>query len=224
MKSKHSFLPILALCMTAASSNAATIVYTFDTATTAIIGSNTGQTATQIATTNTFGSGITAGTYSATSTVGGLGVTGGEMRAIKKGDTDTHTFTITIPNLGANTLDLTSIFFNYGTRGADTAPANFTVSSNLAGGTITPNTATHAAVANTSSTATMVLAGTFTGLNNTAITFTLADSAGGSNNSTAMYTWIDNVTLTGTVNVIPEPSAALLGGLGLLALLRRRRF
>lgn len=32
-----------------------------------------------------------------------------------------------------------------------------------------------------------------------------------------------NITLDGEVVVIPEPSAALLGGLGLLALLRRRR-
>jgi hypothetical protein len=34
---------------------------------------------------------------------------------------------------------------------------------------------------------------------------------------------LDNITLEGTVTAIPEPSAALLGGLGLLALLRRRR-
>jgi MYXO-CTERM domain-containing protein len=35
------------------------------------------------------------------------------------------------------------------------------------------------------------------------------------------YAAVDDVTLT--VSPIPEPSAALLGGLGLLALLRRRR-
>lgn len=34
---------------------------------------------------------------------------------------------------------------------------------------------------------------------------------------------IDDITLDGTVTPIPEPSAALLGGIGLLALLRRRR-
>ncbi len=49
----------------------------------------------------------------------------------------------------------------------------------------------------------------------------------------AWYTWgfhsMDNTTenhlyaMSGVITVIPEPSAALLGGLGLLALLRRRR-
>jgi len=37
--------------------------------------------------------------------------------------------------------------------------------------------------------------------------------------NTTDYVDIDNITL----NFIPEPSSALLGGLGLLALLRRRR-
>lgn len=34
---------------------------------------------------------------------------------------------------------------------------------------------------------------------------------------------LDNIGFFGTVGAVPEPSAALLGGLGLLALLRRRR-
>ncbi len=34
---------------------------------------------------------------------------------------------------------------------------------------------------------------------------------------------LDNIIVNGTVSVIPEPRAALLGGLGMLALLRRRR-
>ena len=33
--------------------------------------------------------------------------------------------------------------------------------------------------------------------------------------------YLDNIAISGTI--VPEPSAALLGGLGLLALLRRRR-
>ncbi len=46
----------------------------------------------------------------------------------------------------------------------------------------------------------------------TAITFGFLGSAGGGEELTSF-----------TINVIPEPSSALLGGLGLLALLRRRR-
>ena len=37
------------------------------------------------------------------------------------------------------------------------------------------------------------------------------------------HTAIDNLSINGTFTAVPEPSAALLGGLGLLALLRRRR-
>jgi hypothetical protein len=134
----------------------------------------------------------------------------------------THTFTVTIP--AGLSISFSSLAFDYGTVGGDTAPANFLVSSNFAGGTFTPNTATHAAVANTSASADMDLAVSFTNIlsaSPTVITFTLADSAGGNNNSTAMHTCIDNVTLTGTA--IPEPSAAFLGGIGMPCPLRRRR-
>jgi hypothetical protein len=42
--------------------------------------------------------------------------------------------------------------------------------------------------------------------------------------SSALRAWaFDDIELNGTVEVIPEPTTALLGGLGLLALLRRRR-
>lgn len=223
MKIKSLLFPIIALGMAAASSHAATILFTFDTPTTAMNGNNTGQTATQSASTNDFGSGITVGNYSAVSPTGGIAVAGGQMRALKKADTDTHTFTVTIP--ADVQVTFSSLTFDYGTVGSDTNPANFLVSSNFTGGTFTPDTATHAAVANTSTSASMTLGGTFVNIlsaSPTVITFTLADSAGGNNNSTGMYTWIDNVTLTGTV-VIPEPSAAALGGIGMLGMLRRRR-
>ena len=41
--------------------------------------------------------------------------------------------------------------------------------------------------------------------------------------TTGAQTWIDNVRLYSEAAAIPEPSAALLGGLGMLVLLRRRR-
>lgn len=139
------------------------------------------------------------------------------MRALKSPDSDTHTFTITIP-LGVS-MNITSLFFNYGNVGGDTSPANFLVSSNVAGGTFTNNPATHASGA-VSTSVTMALSG-FSSLTNRTVIFTLVDSAQGDNKNTTLYTFIDNVTLTGTV--IPEPGAALLGSLGMLVLLRRRR-
>lgn len=223
MKANHLLCSLVVFSLSQITGQAATIVFGFETTTTAMNGSNTGQTAVVPVSSNGFSSdGITVSDWTATSPTGGIQSVGGQMRALKKVDTDTHTFTVTIP-AGLN-ISLTSLAFSYGTVGADTSPANFLVSSNFAGGTFTPNTATHAEVANTSASADMALGGTFANIDSaspTVITFSFADSAGGNNNSTSMYTWIDNVTLTG--EVIPEPSAAVLGSLGLLCLLRRRR-
>ena len=40
---------------------------------------------------------------------------------------------------------------------------------------------------------------------------------------TGGLTWQNDLAINGTISVVPEPGAALLGGLGMLALLRRRR-
>ena len=42
-------------------------------------------------------------------------------------------------------------------------------------------------------------------------------------NETGNHTGIDDLVINGDVGVIPEPSALLLGGLGVFALVRRRR-
>lgn len=214
MKIKSLLLPVIALCMTAASSQAATIVYGFDTA--IAFGATLG--AGSVVTTNDFsGDGVTVSNWTASSPAREIGVADGQVRAKKSEDNDTHQFTITLPS--TTTIDFTTLFFNYGNVGGDTAPADILVSSDVVGGTFTNNPATHAA-GPFSGSVTMDLTG-FTGLTNRTVTFTLVDRAQGNNKNTTLYTFMDNVTLTGTV--IPEPSTALLSGLGMLVLLRRRR-
>lgn len=214
MKIKQLLLPVIALCMTAVSSHAATIIYNFND--TIAFGANLG--AGSAVTTNDFSvDGVTVSNWTASSPVRSIGVQGGQVRAQKSADNDTHQFTITIPT--TTTIDFTTLSFSYGNVGGDTSPANFLVSSNVIGGTFTNNPATHTA-GEFSGSVTMSL-GNFTGLTNRTVTFTLVDRAQGDNKNTTLYTFIDNVTLTGTA--IPEPSSALIGGLGVLALLRRRR-
>jgi hypothetical protein len=215
MKIKQLLLPVIALCMTAVSSHAATIVYNFND--TIAFGSNLGA-GSPVSANDFSGDGVTVSNWTATSPTRTIGVQGGEVRALKSADNDTHQFTITIPS--NVTLNLTSLFFNYGSRGADTSPANFLVTSNVGGGSFTNNPATHTAGDPVNTSVTMAMSG-FTGLTNRTVTFTFVDSSQGNNKTESIYSYIDNVTLTGTV--IPEPSAALIGGLGVLALFRRRR-
>ena len=212
--------------LAATSANAATIIYSFETNNTA-----GGTNITHAASSNDFGSGITVSLWSATAGESGrpVYIDGQQMRMEKGGSSDTHTFTITIPDLGSNTVSLTNLAFDYGKVGADNGVPTWTVTSDLGSGTITPNTANEASTsANISEFATMALAGTFTGLNNTNVTFTLVDAAGGNNNqgnngANNHYSFIDNVTITGTVDAVPEPSTTALLGLGGLALILRRR-
>jgi len=214
MKIKALLLPLLALCLTAVSTHAATIIFNFND--TIAFGANLGA-GSPVTSNGLSTDGVTVTNWTAASPSRTIGVQGGQVRALKSADSDTHQFSITIPaNISVN---LTSLFFNYGNVNTDTAPANFLVSTNVAGSSFTNNPATHATgQANTS--VTMALSG-LSNLSGRTVTFTFVDSAQGNNNNAAFYTFIDNVTLTGTA--IPEPSAALLGGLGVLCLLRRRR-
>ena len=139
----------------------------------------------------------------------------------KGGAADTHTFSVTIPDLGSAFVNFTNLSFEYGEVGPDNGAPTWTITSDLGGGTINPNTANGVGTGNwNTDSASLALAGNFSSVNNTTITFTLSDAAGGNNNTNTWGTWIDNVTLTGTV--IPEPSTALLGAFGSLLLLRRR--
>jgi hypothetical protein len=181
-----------------------------------------GRTITMAADSNDFGSGITASVWSATSptrSIGFSGGAGGQVQAQKSADTDTHTFSITIPDLAGATVDLSSLSFNWGEFGSEGGVPTWTISSTV--GSITPNTAT--STNGSSQLSTLALSG-MSGLSNTTVTFTLLDNAQGNNKNNTFYTWFDNVNLTGVVNpAVPETSAALLGGLGMLLILRRRR-
>ena len=211
MKINSLIIPVIALCVSAVSSHAATIIFNFNN--TIAYGSNLG--AGSPVTTNDFsGDGVTVSNWTASSPSRSIGVQGGQVRALKSADTDTHQFTVTIP--ADVTLNLTSLSFNWGEFGNEGAVPTWTISSTV--GSITPNTATSTTAS--SQLATLALSG-MTGLTNRTVTFTLLDNSQGNNKNDTFYTFFDNVTLTGTV--IPEPSAALLGGLGMLALLRRHR-
>ena len=217
------------LCL--ASSQAATIVYGFEgPAQVSVTNLNAPVTS------NDFGSGITASDWNVAvgdsgrpahvqplgSQSGSSAHTSAYLIVEKGGATDTHTFSVTIPDLGSAFVNFTNLSFDFGEVGPDGGAPTWTITSNLGGGTITPNTANGVGTGdwNTDS-ASLALAGNFASVNNTTVTFTLTDAAGGNNNSNTWGTWIDNVTLTGTV--IPEPSAALLSAFGSLLLLRRRR-
>lgn len=179
------------------------------------------------------GDGVTAGDIDTTE--GGINSTAGvdEQRWQRKlGDegTATMSFEVTIPS--SVTLDLTELSFVDGIdsgQGTNDTFSQWDLS--ITTGSGTPDSGTRSLTTGssgvTSGSNTVALSG-LTGLTDTSVTFTWTVNygtvdgdppTGGNNNN--RHAFLDDVTLTGTV--IPEPSAALLGALGLLALLRRRR-
>lgn len=134
------------------------------------------------------------------------------------------TFTVTIPN--TQTVNLTDLTFNYGTdnttndfvyfaTGSFTDKTGFaTADDSLSDIFVNGETRASAPIAADLSSITSLQ-----NLTNTTVEFRLYVSDG-SNSATRIHLF-DDVSLSGTV--VPEPSTALLGGVGMLALLRRRR-
>lgn len=141
-----------------------------------------------------------------------------------------HEFSITIDGLGAGeTLNLTSFDFDY--FATQISGQFFTgIYSNVVGYTgtgdklgttnITGNAGRSISLGLTSANA--VAGSSFTGLTNgEIIEFRVVFGDNVSGNQRLHR--VDNIVVNGDVVAVPEPSAALLGGLGLLALARRKR-
>jgi hypothetical protein len=126
------------------------------------------------------------------------------------------------------TLNLASLSYGYQMsqiQGSGTAPFTFETRSSVDGfaSAISGTYSTNPVSSATSSfhTATFDLSSiAYSGLESIEFRFYVTGSGAGFANDIARW---DDITVTGDVALIPEPTTALLGGLGLLALLRRRR-
>ena len=232
MKIKQLLLTVIALCMTAATSQAAVLAQYNFTAASAVA--------------STVATDVTAGNFTPVGiNPGNVGLSGTGNNAFLRSTRTQGTEALALSDLGSGLndyqtvtisaapgkfLDLTSVTFGFNANnnndlagGAFTSTAVLSSSVNGFGTAITgTNTSRTAARLNEATpftpTATFDLSAP--AYNNlTTITFRL--STFDSHNDNGRLSRFDDFTLNG--DVIPEPSTALLGGLGLLALLRRRR-
>jgi hypothetical protein len=170
---------------------------------------------------NTFGSSVTASSYtfSNTSSSGDreIAIVDGVTKAKHSGVNQTHVFTITIAD--TVTVDLTGLSFDFG---VNYEPGSWTLG--LSQGSANKMSESYAGSLNSEVfvdvSESLSLSG-LTGLTDTSVTFTITDTTPGNNNQETLYSYFDNVTVTGTV--IPEPSSFALLGLGLGSLVMRRR-
>ena len=241
MKNKHLLIITSSLAIAAGNASAAVIAeYAFTTVTGAVT-----TTAANVTASTFVGGGVSVIGYSA----GAGGASGSTSSAgnatMSRVNTPTtasvnatgttgfyFTFTVT-PDVGKK-LNLTTLSFFYGDDRADAAPTvlNFGLYTSVdsyaaqVGSTLSwsPSDTTAGSppyfslVAGGSQYATLDLSGAAFQNLTTATTFRIY---GWDNISTSGNLRVDDVQLNGTV--VPEPGAALLGGLGMLALLRRRR-
>ena len=228
MKIKQHLLPVIALCMTAATSHAAVLAqYDFNGAS---------------AVASTVATDVTAGNFTPVGiNPANVGLSGAGNAFLRSTRTQaTQALALTDLNAGLNDyqtvtisagpgkfLDLTSVTFGFNANNNNSG-GNFTstavLSSNVNGfGVAITGTDNSRTVAQSTSgpftpTATFDLSASEYN-NLSTITFRL--STFDSINDNGDLSRFDDFTLNG--DVIPEPSSTLLGGLGMLCLLRRRR-
>ncbi|MCP5545910.1 MAG: PEP-CTERM sorting domain-containing protein [Akkermansiaceae bacterium] len=213
MKIRH-LLPAVLLTLPL---HASTIVYDF----------NGGSGESDSVSSNDFGLGVSA---SDVVLAGGDGLTNIEIQNDQAELSDRnpdHTLAFTVIVPAGVTVDLTGLDFLYG-YSEDFHPNTITPSWNLtissgSASALTGSVGAITALGDVTQTENLTLSG-LTGLTNTSVTFTFNFSSAenrhaGLNRAHTM----DNIVLTGTASAVPEPSTALIGGIGLLALLRRRR-
>ena len=217
---------------TSAAASAATIVYTFENAANEqdINTTTADYTAPD---SNDFGSGVTVGNFTITdfrpqadfrthassewAAASAAGTTSGFP---------TISFTVFIDDTVM--VDLTNLAFDYGYL--STATSNTTINWSLSLSQGTPSATsgggyTHDGGANFQQfgEGNALTLADLSDLTDTSVTFTWALTSSKSNNIGNQGHRLDNITLTGTVTPVPEPSSFALLGLGGLALILRRR-
>jgi hypothetical protein len=140
-----------------------------------------------------------------------------------------------ITNTGTDNVVLDKLHFATSRTNATTAPTQITISleqnGTFANPVVLSASPLSAFTVGAANTITMVGSTAWTGyeltLSSILSDYTLAAGETATfriaNNLGSARLYLDNIAISGTIVPVPEPRAALLGGLGLLALLRRRR-
>jgi len=136
-------------------------------------------------------------------------------------------FTLSLAAASGNVMNLETLSWT-GNIAVGNSAKNITLQINTGSGYTTVGTYFFTASDKTNSTApttaptpTFDLSG-YSGLSSATLRFVLWDDVGGITGGASMR--MDDLTITGSTSVIPEPTAALLGGVaGMTLLLRRRR-
>ncbi|WP_435893617.1 PEP-CTERM sorting domain-containing protein [Oceaniferula spumae] len=220
-------LSLLSISLFAAgSASAATVVWDFNTFNgVSAVGPTTGS-ITAAPDFNDFGSGVTITGFTLAANAGQNAFRANEAQTGVREPNPSASITVTIDNTVS--VDLSTLAFTYGfdnNTGNNALTPQYSLSFSQGSGTnASGSLPTSTSASYIESTAVTSTLSGLTGLTNTAVTFTWTfDSAEDRNNDLDRRHFMDDITLTGTVTAIPEPSSSALLGLGMTALLLRRR-